>query len=229
MLRPALAAREIRQAGCRSAVPAVRRSPGPRSRSAPRTSRERTHRMVHRTRAVTSGFPSTSCNGPNGGGPGRRSACNGGTWPDGSSSCGGETARDTSSITRDTPTDPGRRKDQEFTGSAGIPARADQGFRFQKGGRPGSFPTWIPEPPRAIHGPLRSGGARGESSTLPIVVGWPKILSALLPRLFPTPHPSLPHRWGGPFGLPPPVWRRAGVGGVAIASDVPEKIATLSP
>src|SRR3989442_1265621 len=66
----------------------------------------------------------------------------------------------------------------------------------------------------------------------------------------PAPHPTLPHKggglfwltpplWGelraadprsaglaGLFWLPPPLWGRAGVGGLALADDVPRRIAT---
>src|SRR5438128_847364 len=42
----------------------------------------------------------------------------------------------------------------------------------------------------------------------------------------PAPHPTLPHKGGGLFWLPPPLWGRAGVGGVAMADEVPGGIAT---
>src|SRR5438128_1769404 len=49
---------------------------------------------------------------------------------------------------------------------------------------------------------------------------WQMILAAVLPWFSPAPHPTLPHKGGGLSWLPPPLWGRAGVGGVAIAADL---------
>ena len=40
------------------------------------------------------------------------------------------------------------------------------------------------------------------------------------------PTPTLPHKGGGLFWLPPPLWGRVGVGGSARAKAVPERFAT---
>src|SRR5207249_7223770 len=53
-------------------------------------------------------------------------------------------------------------------------------------------------------------GARGRRGAGPRERGvWQKVQAPALPSFFPCPHPTLPHKGGGLFWLPPPLWGRA--------------------
>ena len=142
--------------------------------------------------SLISGIPSTSCNGPSDGAPDRRIACNGDTWPDASSSCGGGTARVTSSgrlcLGSLRPTAPKSMKESNRSvsffasptgGSLPVPARRLGGNPFRRGisPRPKGSPRTSPSDGR---------GSRSH----PVVVVRESGLFSDPPRLATTREPS---------------------------------------